>query len=262
MMTKKPILTPLPSREEILAFIAREREVAGERAPAKIGKREIARAFQLKGADKIGLKRILKEMEEDGAVERRRKGLTKPGALPPTSIAEIFTRDRDGRPACQADRLGRGAGSRADHRHQRAAQAAPRHADARPRRPRAGAHRADPRRLRQRAGLHRARGQVAGAGAHAGARHLPRRHKSGCWRPGLPRRQEDGQQGRAVRARRRRGRGAGRRSRRRRHPEGRPARPALGQGVRAHRLLFQREGGEPDRASTRTRSRASSSRRR
>ncbi len=95
-MPKKPIPAPLPSREEILAFVAREREAAGERAPGKIGKREIARAFQLKGADKIGLKRILKEMEEDGTVERRRKGLSKPGVLPPTTIAEIFTRDREG----------------------------------------------------------------------------------------------------------------------------------------------------------------------
>lgn len=97
-MTKraKPADVPLPSRDEILAFIAREREAQGERAPSKIGKREIARAFQIKGADKIGLKRVLKEMEADGTVERRRKGLTKPGVLPPTTIAEIYTRDRDG----------------------------------------------------------------------------------------------------------------------------------------------------------------------
>ena len=84
------------SREDILAFVAREREAAGERAPTKIGKREIARAFGLKGADKIGLKRLLKEMEAEGAVERRRKSLTRPGVLPPTLVAEVFSRDRDG----------------------------------------------------------------------------------------------------------------------------------------------------------------------
>ena len=87
---------PLPSRDEILAFVAREREAAGERAPTKIGKREIARAFQIKGSDKIGLKRVLRELEAEGAVERRRKTLTPPGVLAPTVVAEVFTRDRDG----------------------------------------------------------------------------------------------------------------------------------------------------------------------
>ncbi len=88
--------TPTPSREDILAFVARERESAGERVPTKIGKREIARAFGLTGTDKIGLKRVLKEMEADGAIERRRKSLTRPGVLPPTLVAEVFSRDRDG----------------------------------------------------------------------------------------------------------------------------------------------------------------------
>jgi ribonuclease R len=88
--------TPMPTRDEILAFIARERAVAGERTPAKIGKREIARAFQITGSDKIGLKKVLKEMEAEGAVDRRRKGLTRPGVLPPVVLAEVYSRDRDG----------------------------------------------------------------------------------------------------------------------------------------------------------------------
>ncbi len=87
----------LPSREDILAFIARERDAAGERAPpARIGKREIARAFGITGSDKIGLKRVLKELEDDGALARRRKGLTKADRLAPVVLAEIFSRDRDG----------------------------------------------------------------------------------------------------------------------------------------------------------------------
>ena len=65
---------PLPSREEIMAFIARERETAGTRVPTKIGKREIARAFGLKGSDKIGLKRVLKDMEAEGTIERKTQG--------------------------------------------------------------------------------------------------------------------------------------------------------------------------------------------
>ena len=91
--------TPLPSRDDILAFIAREKAIAektGAAHPGKIGKREIARAFGLKGSDKIGLKRILKELEEEGAVERRGRNLHKKGALPDVVLADILTRDRDG----------------------------------------------------------------------------------------------------------------------------------------------------------------------
>jgi len=86
----------LPSRDEILAFIARERETAGERGPAKISKREIARAFDVTGDDRIALKRLLKELEAEGAIERRGKGLHKRGMLPAVVLADIVARDRDG----------------------------------------------------------------------------------------------------------------------------------------------------------------------
>ena len=78
----------LPSREQIVDFIAQ--------ATDKIGKREIAQAFGIKGADKIGLKRILKEIEEDGAIARGRGGLSKAGRLPPVVLADIRARDRNG----------------------------------------------------------------------------------------------------------------------------------------------------------------------
>ncbi len=80
----------LPSREEIIAFLGREQ------GPAKIGKREIARAFRVKGADRIALKRMLKELEDEGAIERRRKQLHKPGQLPSVVLADIASRDSDG----------------------------------------------------------------------------------------------------------------------------------------------------------------------
>jgi ribonuclease R len=82
--------TRLPSREEILAFLGREQ------GPAKIGKREIARAFRVKGADRIALKRMLKELVDEGAIERRRKQLHKPGQLPSVVLADIASRDSDG----------------------------------------------------------------------------------------------------------------------------------------------------------------------
>jgi ribonuclease R len=82
----------LPSRAEILAFISREQA----NSPAKIGKREIARAFSVVGADRIGLKKILKELEAEGAIERRRKQLHKAGQLPAVVLADIASRDPDG----------------------------------------------------------------------------------------------------------------------------------------------------------------------
>ncbi len=90
---------PLPTREEILAFVARERasaEASAGAIPAKIGKREIARAFGITGADRIELKHLLKELESAGEIERRGKTLTKVGALPDVVLADVTTRDRDG----------------------------------------------------------------------------------------------------------------------------------------------------------------------
>ena len=84
---------PAPTREAILDFLKRERE-AGQ--TAKIGKREIARAFGIKGSDRIALKRVLKELEDEGAIERRRKTLHRPGTLPSVVLADVTGRDKDG----------------------------------------------------------------------------------------------------------------------------------------------------------------------
>ncbi|GJE40074.1 ribonuclease R [Methylobacterium persicinum] len=85
-----PALPPtLPTREQILAFIAESKE--------RVGKREIAKAFGVKGgAAKIELKAILKEIEADGALERGRGGLAAAGRLPPVVLADIRSRDRHG----------------------------------------------------------------------------------------------------------------------------------------------------------------------
>jgi ribonuclease R len=84
----------LPSREDILAFVARERDAIG--GAGKIGKREIARAFGVKGDDRVALKRLIAELEAEGALERRGKRLARPGALPPVVLADISGRDPDG----------------------------------------------------------------------------------------------------------------------------------------------------------------------
>ena len=85
-----PALPPtLPTREQILAFVAESKE--------RVGKREIAQAFGVKGgAAKIELKAILKEIEAEGVIERGRGGLAEAGRLPPVVLADIRSRDRHG----------------------------------------------------------------------------------------------------------------------------------------------------------------------
>ena len=92
-MPPKERKTEIPTRDAILAFIARER---GAGRGDKIGKREIARAFGLTGTDKIELKRILRTLEDEGRVERRRKSLVVPGVLPPVVLADVVQLDEDG----------------------------------------------------------------------------------------------------------------------------------------------------------------------
>jgi ribonuclease R len=65
-------------------------------APGKVGKREIARAFNLGSADRIWLKDTLRELEDAGTLARRGKRLRANGAMPSVLVAEITGRDRDG----------------------------------------------------------------------------------------------------------------------------------------------------------------------
>src|SRR5437868_6971935 len=77
-----------PARDAIVAFIRAN--------PGKIGTREIAREFGLKNADRVELKRILRELADDGTVAKRGKKIHEPAALPPTVMADIIGRDTDG----------------------------------------------------------------------------------------------------------------------------------------------------------------------
>ncbi len=44
----------------------------------------------------MALKHLLRELEQDGLIERRQKRLAKPGALPPVLVCEVVARDDDG----------------------------------------------------------------------------------------------------------------------------------------------------------------------
>ncbi|HEY4982697.1 MAG TPA: ribonuclease R [Pseudolabrys sp.] len=88
-MNKQCKKTPsLPSKADLLAFIGNQR--------GKVGTREIARAFGLKNAMRAELKRMLRELADEGAVERKRKKLHHPGTLPATVLADVIARDSDG----------------------------------------------------------------------------------------------------------------------------------------------------------------------
>ena len=78
----------LPSKAQILAFMESARE--------KVGKREIAKAFAIKGDNRIGLKTLLAEMTAEGSLSGNRKTLKQKGRLPPVGILEIIDRDDEG----------------------------------------------------------------------------------------------------------------------------------------------------------------------
>jgi ribonuclease R len=77
-----------PARDAIVAFIRAN--------PGKIGTREIAREFGLKNADRVELKRILRELADEGTIAKRGRKVLEPAALPPTVMADITGRDTDG----------------------------------------------------------------------------------------------------------------------------------------------------------------------
>ena len=86
----------LPSREELIAFIGGAAAPNGEKPPARVTKRDIARAFGVKGEAKAGLKLLIKDLQNEGAVAHGRKALVVQGRLPSLVVADIAERDRDG----------------------------------------------------------------------------------------------------------------------------------------------------------------------
>jgi ribonuclease R len=77
-----------PGKDEILEFI--------KSAPEKVGKREIARAFGIRGEERVDLNRMLAGMRGEGTLAGNRKGLTKKGGLPPVTVLEVTGRDDEG----------------------------------------------------------------------------------------------------------------------------------------------------------------------
>ena len=77
-----------PTRDAIVAFV--------RAYPGKIGTREIAREFGLKNAARVELKRMLRELADEGAIAKKGRSVREHAALPPTVLVDITSRDADG----------------------------------------------------------------------------------------------------------------------------------------------------------------------
>jgi ribonuclease R len=77
-----------PVRDAIVAFIRAN--------PGKVGTKQIAREFGLKNADRAELKRMLRELADQGTIDKRGKKIHEPATLPVTVMADITGRDTDG----------------------------------------------------------------------------------------------------------------------------------------------------------------------
>ena len=78
----------MPSKDDILKFI--------QSASETVGKREIARAFSIKGDNRVALKKLLQEMTDAGQLSGNRTALQEKGRLPAVATFDIVGRDTEG----------------------------------------------------------------------------------------------------------------------------------------------------------------------
>jgi len=81
-------MTQIPSKEAILHWISQN--------PGVVAKRDIAKAFGIKGDARIDLKAILRELEADGQLEKKYRSYRDPEALPPVSVLVMLSPDAQG----------------------------------------------------------------------------------------------------------------------------------------------------------------------
>ncbi|TXI00910.1 MAG: ribonuclease R [Pseudorhodobacter sp.] len=81
-------MNPIPTKDQIRQWIAEN--------PGLSAKRDIAKAFGIKGDAKIDLKRILREMEDEGQLEKKARRFREPGVLPPVAVLQVLAPDAQG----------------------------------------------------------------------------------------------------------------------------------------------------------------------
>ena len=81
-------MTRIPSKDELRAWIAEH--------PGLTAKRDIAKAFGIKGAARIDLKRLLKELEDEGTLAKKRGAYRDAEKLPPVSVLQVTGPDDAG----------------------------------------------------------------------------------------------------------------------------------------------------------------------
>ena len=81
-------MSKLPTKKQILDWIREN--------PKKSNKREISRAFGIKGATRTELKQILRELAQEGKIEKKKKSFEEPNQLSPVSILQMMASTSDG----------------------------------------------------------------------------------------------------------------------------------------------------------------------
>ncbi len=95
-MAKRPTRRPegMPSKAQVLEFI--------QTSSVPAGKREIAKAFGLKGQEKIALKKLLKDMAEEGMIDGRKTAFHRMGGVPKVTVLRVIEIE-DGEPVAVPD---------------------------------------------------------------------------------------------------------------------------------------------------------------
>ena len=83
-----------PTRPQILDFIAHSAEPAG--------KREIGRAFGLKGQERVKLKALLRDMADEGLIDGEKRAFHRMGGVPKVTVLRVVAIE-DGQPIAIPD---------------------------------------------------------------------------------------------------------------------------------------------------------------